>query len=369
MNEFDYTGAWITTFPNGYFEKSTNVIISFIPRNKRVFQVTLKFDSLGEMIFAPFWQRVCNDSFQLKLIWINEIILAEVRFDYSKNYLFCKWNCRGKSIITILTWYGNVIFPEKDTLILDNIGRYAMLKKYSDYAPCCSESNLNFSYADNNSAELVMLRERFYLNNLVANNDFYTMQNIMRFVNQNLIHDGYQNFGTNRDAVTILTMQNGRASCRGLAIVLSEALLSINIKSRFVACWPHEHPYEECHVVCIAYSQQYHKWILLDPTNNLYLLNQSGVPMDIAEFRNALLLNDSFKLSDNTNWNGTRITKNQYCNYMVKNMICFDSHIHLYSNCDKLSLDKVTLIPQNYDIEIKDRILVKSPDCFWKKPC
>ena len=39
----DYSGAWKTAFPDGFFDQPTNVIISFFPRNSKIYQITLKF--------------------------------------------------------------------------------------------------------------------------------------------------------------------------------------------------------------------------------------------------------------------------------------------------------------------------------------
>lgn len=160
-----------------------------------MYQVTLEFEVLGKMVFAPFWQRICNDSFQLKLKWITEIILAEVKFDSIKNCLYCTWKYKGKSATTILTRYSNIIFPGKDALILEDIGRYALLRKYSAYAPSDTKPDVLFTYSDGSSEELKKLRSKLQLDLLIADNDFSTMRNVMGLINQKLIHDGYQNFG------------------------------------------------------------------------------------------------------------------------------------------------------------------------------
>lgn len=365
----DYSGAWKTAFPDGFFDQPTNVIISFFPRNSKIYQITLKFEALGDMLFSPCWQRFSSKSNIIKLRWIEDFISAEIFYDESSDNLCCKWSYNGGSVSTKLVRCDAFERINKHALILENIGRYALLKKYSKYS-CLYANNqsLSFTYSDKSSKKLQKLSEYLELERLVSYNDFTTMKNIMKLVNTHLIHNGFQQFGVNRDAMSILTQQNGMASCRGLAIVLCEALLSVNIASRFIACWPYEHPYEECHVICIAYSRQLNKWILLDPTNNLYMENHNGVPMDIAEFREALLSNQLFHINDDTNWNGSKVSKNQYCNYMIKNMICFDSHVNLFSNCDRYSNYIATLIPDNYDITITDRILINNDYCFWSKP-
>lgn len=88
----DYSGAWKTAFPDGFFDQPTNVIISFFPRNSKIYQITLKFEALGDMLFSPCWQRFSSKSNIIKLRWIEDFISAEIFYDESSDNLCCKWS-------------------------------------------------------------------------------------------------------------------------------------------------------------------------------------------------------------------------------------------------------------------------------------
>ena len=130
----DYSGAWKTAFPDGFFDQPTNVIISFFPRNSKIYQITLKFEALGDMLFSPCWQRFSSKSNIIKLRWIEDFISAEIFYDESSDNLCCKWSYNGGSVSTKLVRCDAFERINKHALILENIGRYALLKKYSKYS-------------------------------------------------------------------------------------------------------------------------------------------------------------------------------------------------------------------------------------------
>ena len=83
------------------------------------------------------------------------------------------------------------------------------------------------------------------------------------------------------------------------------------------------------------------------------------------EFRNALLCNGDFYLNQDTNWNGRRIGKTQYCDYMIKNLVRFDAVEAYYPGCDQYSTKRITLIPTNYTTTVPDRMITDDIRSFW----
>ena len=65
------------------------------------------------------------------------------------------------------------------------------------------------------------------------------------------------------------------------------------IRARIVTCKPYEEPFEDCHVVvdCLMPSGTR---IMLDPTYRLYLTDDSGKYISLAELREGIIAGKTF---------------------------------------------------------------------------
>lgn len=365
----DFEGIWRSNLRESIFSNIKMIDFYLYRRNAKVYQILLKFSEIGDMLFSPIWQRNVEGKLTFLMSWKNgEFVkfMLERKDDKTLSGLICQ---DGRTI-PILCTFCDVPLPclQDNDLILKSFWRYELLCKYKNYQNQPSNlDNISFSYHLVNHPLSLRLVNHYQLYNYISQNDFETMKNIMRWVNQSLSHNGNQDFIGIREANSILETHPGAASCRGLAIVLCEALLAVGIKCRFVACLPEESQFDECHVVCIAFSKHLGKWLLLDSTNNLLVSDANGTPLDLMEFRNALINNHYFEINNNTNWNGVRITKNQYCDYMVKNLICFDCVENYYPGCDQYSKQRITLIPSDYSNKtLPNRKITRNASFFWE---
>lgn len=366
MDDINYEGKWEMELSSSISFNISEAVIYFYRRNSKVYQIILACPQLGDIFFAPNWQRNLGSEIIFHMLWRD----GDIVFRLAKVGNFLIGDIEQDGLLKQVKFHKcNDTLPElgKNTLILQSIWRYELLQKYKNYSNGINNGkSISFRYELKNNSLSVSLREKYKLDNLVSTDEFITMINMMKWVNSVLRHDGTQDFLGLREAASILETHPGKASCRGLAIVLCESLLAVGIKSRFVACWPAEQPFEECHVVCSAYYTKLNKWILLDPTNNLYLINAQGIPMGLMEFREALIYNRPFFINEDTNWNGKKVKKDQFADYMCKNLIRFDCMKEYFPGCDQFSKQRVTLIPVGYDIKTPDREYTQNVDEFWE---
>ena len=115
--------------------------------------------------------------------------------------------------------------------------------------------------------------------------------------------------------------KDGKSSnCLKNARVMTQLLLCSGIKARTIICLPiGTFPYDN-HCVTEAYINKYKKWIAIDPTYNLFFLNDNGGYMSIENIREAIvndrninpIFNEMYGISKN------RYIENNYLKYMTK---------------------------------------------------
>ena len=74
-------------------------------------------------------------------------------------------------------------------------------------------------------------------------------------------------------------------NCRWHAILLSELLLSIRIKNRFVTCMPEDKSDQDCHVVNLVWLPELNKWAMIDSDMQEYVTAPDGTPLSLEEMR------------------------------------------------------------------------------------
>ena len=87
------------------------------------------------------------------------------------------------------------------------------------------------------------------------------------FVSAHIPHDNQKEPLKQRDAISLweysLRVPTG-FNCRWHAILLSELLLSMQIKNRFVTCFPEDRNDRDCHVVNLVWLPEKEKWAMID---------------------------------------------------------------------------------------------------------
>jgi transglutaminase-like putative cysteine protease len=157
--------------------------------------------------------------------------------------------------------------------------------------------------------------------------DFDKALNLLNWISSNIYHYGnYDNHVTNT-AMELLDYAFGKGekygiNCRSLSLALTECLLAIGIKARTIYIMPFS-PYDfDNHVVCEAWIGELDKWVMLDPTYNLYA-TLNNVPLNILELRGLLANQEEVIYNNEAKYNGTPINKDEISTYYAKDLFRF----------------------------------------------
>ena len=80
-----------------------------------------------------------------------------------------------------------------------------------------------------------------------------------------------------------------KSNCWMYAVVMTELCLCAGFYTRMIRCMPLDLDYHDCHCLCTVYLKEYNRWIVFDPANNAYYLNENMIPMDIPMLRKAVI--------------------------------------------------------------------------------
>lgn len=104
-------------------------------------------------------------------------------------------------------------------------------------------------------------------------------------------------------------------NCVAFATILSECLLAVGLKARRVFLMPCS-PYDgDFHAVTHVYIREMSKWAMLDPTFDLYFLNEKGEILSLLDLRNCLANQTSVYTNKEAKYNNIE--------YFAKNLFYF----------------------------------------------
>ena len=192
-----------------------------------------------------------------------------------------------------------------------------------------------FRYADPSDSLLRLSRECFNLDSIAGNgNDISRIKNLLYWVHNNITHDGSNGLPSGsfnlRNTFDSSKRDSCGYNCRALAICLTEALLAEGIPARYVTCeskkWDSDN---DCHVICVAWSESLGKWIWVDPTFAAYITDENGLLLHPGEVRYRLQHDMPLILNADANWNNSvPETKEEYLDeYMAKNLYIMSSNM------------------------------------------
>ena len=163
-------------------------------------------------------------------------------------------------------------------------------------------------------------------------------------------------------------------SCYAHAIVLTEILLYYGYWARTIHCLPMgTFPYD-VHCVTIVFVNELQKWVMLDPTFNIYICDEHDSPISLPDMRSRIIEGKKVIPCSNNRFKSRKIDKliESYMKYMVKNLFCF----YYVFNEGPQFVDSYLLYPMNYlpydtPVEIKTygkkRIhYIRDDDFFWE---
>lgn len=145
---------------------------------------------------------------------------------------------------------------------------------------------------------------------------------------------------------------------------------------------------EDCHVINMVYCTSLKKWLWIDPTNDAYVMNESGELLSVEEVRERLINNKPLIINPDANWNHKEsVVKEHYLNYyMTKNLYKFTCTVNSEYDIETGSSGKkivyVDLLPLDYYKQTPDKeeetskktgtifitYKTNNPTLFWQTP-
>ncbi len=165
---------------------------------------------------------------------------------------------------------------------------------------------------------------------------------ISQFVSDHIPHDNQREPMQELNAITLWEYAQrvpAGFNCRWHAILLSELLLSIDIKNRFVTCLPEDEHDQDCHVVNLVWLPEMNKWTMIDSDMQEYVTDPDGIPLSLGEMRSELVAGRRLNIHRNSDPDGVEYMQG----YWAKNLYWFSIHI-----------------TYGYDLEGRRQL----PDCF-----
>ncbi|NLF29870.1 MAG: transglutaminase domain-containing protein [Planctomycetes bacterium] len=155
-------------------------------------------------------------------------------------------------------------------------------------------TSIPFEYERFDEPQLVELRRKYKLDEVVAGatSELDKMRKLQAWVSRQWVYDPPQSPYPAWDADAILQRRDG--FCVQYAIVYMQCALSLGMQTRFVfGIFPDVRVNGQfiCgHEVCEYWSNEYGKWVMVDPNQNeLFLDAATGVPLSMLELRAELL--------------------------------------------------------------------------------
>lgn len=206
-------------------------------------------------------------------------------------------------------------------------------------------------------ADYKNLCEAYQIENIAGTGtDFEKAVNLLNWISSNIYHYGSYDNHIPNTAMELFDYALGKGersgiNCRSLSLALTECLLAIGIKARAIYIMPFS-PYDfDNHVVCEAWIGEANKWIMLDPTYNLYA-SFKGNTLNIYELREFLANQKDVVFNAEANHNGTSINKDEITTYYAKDLFRFMISDIQGTNSDNIDGRRlINITPCGFDVK------------------
>ena len=274
----------------------------------------------------------------------------------------------------------NIRNEEKFVALMDTLKQFdklVILQSAGKYQQENTDSLPKFTYQSAENRNLQNVKNYFNLDSIAGNGDEISkITNLLFFVTNAIKYDGSNWALCEFDAIDFYNYHKATGkgiNCRHMAMTLNEVYLAMGFKSRYVTCMPKDEDDPDCHVINIVYSETLKKWLWLDPSHGIYVMDENNNMLSISEVRERLINNLPLKLNAETGR-----TKEWYLDYyMAKNLYwlqCanisrFNTESR-YRNRDS-DLKYVSLLPIGYGENnqyLKNGVITHDSDYFWQAP-
>ena len=243
---------------------------------------------------------------------------------------------------------------------------YALLAKHSDFNREDAE-DITFTY-DFDDPRLSELNAKWGLSEIAGEGDTQTRAlNLLHWLCAHTIK------GNPQSVPEDLQMHAGGLlgwcfdrpgndpNCKHLSIILSECLLAVDIKAYALWCFPKVYEGDN-HVVVQVWLPEENRWVMLDPSFDLYVMDEAGRVLDTRGFREKLAGRAALRLNEERKWNGPEWG---YFDYMAKDAFHFNRARDMRYGAVDEGAQWMRLCPAGYAIEGEESPLYASYSSFW----
>lgn len=275
----------------------------------------------------------------------------------------------------------NVRSDKKFVASLSRIKQYDMLdilRQSGNYATQDNSLFPSFVYQNAAQQNLKEVKRYFNLDSVAGDGDEVSkIINIMLYVTKSIKYDGSNWALCEFDAIDFYNYYKATGkgiNCRHKAMTLNEMYLAMGFKSRYVTCMPRDQKDPDCHVINCVYSETLKKWLWMDASHGIYVMDENNNMLSIEEVRERIKNNLPLKLNKET----VR-TKEWYLDYyMAKNLYWIQcTNISKFNTesryrANEKDLQYISLVPSGFDETqnnyLKGNTITQDPAYFWQLP-
>lgn len=261
----------------------------------------------------------------------------------------------------------------------DEVKTYLEILKDSPAYRCDTVQKPELAYALPSDSLLRLSRERFNLDSIAGKgNDISRIKNLLYWVHNNIPHDGSNGLASGarnlRNTYDSSKRDSCGYNCRALAICLTEALLAEGIPARYITCeskkWDTDN---DCHVICVAWSETLGKWIWVDPTFAAYITDENGMLLHPGEVRYRLQHDMPLILNEDANWNNRiKKEKEEYLEeYMAKNLYIMSANTINQAEPEGKTTHQqgkvIAIVPEGSNYT-NAHVITTDDEWFWQAP-
>ncbi len=197
------------------------------------------------------------------------------------------------------------------------------------------------------------------------------------FVAKNIPHDNQKKQIQERNAVTLWEYSRRVPTgfnCRWHSTLLSELMLSIGIKNRFITCLPEDKYDGDCHVVNIVWLPENEQWAMIDSDMVEYVTGECGKLLSLAEMREYVIAGKPFTVNVLPGFEKSWVAAESGLKYMqaywAKNLYWFKLHSTYGFDLEgtrTLPDTYVCLVPPDYDSSHSSNgcVVTTNAAAFW----
>jgi hypothetical protein len=162
-----------------------------------------------------------------------------------------------------------------------------ILATHSEFDTSLEKGNICYDFT---SKEYAILKSKYKIEKIAGNGSEFTkakrlVANFAHRLNHNVFYDNH--IDTNSIALLEYSLDNENhgINCLNKSKIIVECLLALGIYSRRVKMYPYS-PYDiDNHVVVELFDATLNKWIMIDPSQSAYMIDDDWMPLSISEYR------------------------------------------------------------------------------------